>query len=159
MTLPISWYTNIRIFYHGFGPKALEGCHIRILFSRRVQQVEQELFILWGRTRVHARFFVWFMLLNLLFSAWCFVDHCLGFCSFVFWSSFSDFLILTTCIQCIYPTISDQKNNAKFQNLNFPISPKFLLKFFTALFKPSSLAKSYDPLLFSPQEERIVTLG
>ena len=84
--------------------------------------------------------FLWLMLLNLLFSvcffvvdvAQSFVHHCLGFCPFFFWSSFSDFLILTTCI---YPTISDQKNNAKFQNLNFIISPKFLLKFFTALFE------------------------
>ena len=31
MTFPISWYTNIRIFYHRFGPKAFEGRHIRIL--------------------------------------------------------------------------------------------------------------------------------
>jgi len=31
MTLPISWYTNIRIFYHGFGPEAFEGRHIRIV--------------------------------------------------------------------------------------------------------------------------------
>ena len=30
MTLPISWYTNIHIFYHRFGPKAFEGHHIRI---------------------------------------------------------------------------------------------------------------------------------
>ena len=35
MTLPISWYTNIRIFYDGFGPKAFEGRHIRI-FSKLV---------------------------------------------------------------------------------------------------------------------------
>ena len=33
MTLPISWYTNIRIFYHKFGPKAFEGRHIRIAYT------------------------------------------------------------------------------------------------------------------------------
>jgi len=30
ITLPISWYTNIRIFYNGFGPKAFEWRHIII---------------------------------------------------------------------------------------------------------------------------------
>ena len=39
MTLPISWYTNIRIFYHRFGPKAFEGRHIRIRNTKCNQHV------------------------------------------------------------------------------------------------------------------------
>ena len=112
---------------------------------RRVPLVKQELFIIPENSSSYSFFcglccsifcflciFLWLMLLNLLFSVWCFVHHCLGVLPFfllvlLFWFSNSDYLYISYDFR--------SKEKCQIPKLNFLISPKFLLKFFTALFE------------------------
>ena len=61
------------------------------LITGFVTSVAHDVYHLWSRncwpflsTWVHPRFLVGFVLLDLLFSVWCFVHHCLSLCPFSF---------------------------------------------------------------------------